>query len=68
MKLIDVLVKAEKGDLEDDCRVIIDDELFYWNSTEKKFYTTPKNKFQNEYRRVDTFALDLECDILGVKQ
>lgn len=44
MKLIDLLVMAEKGELKDNERVIIDDSLYYWNSEDKKFYTTPKGK------------------------
>lgn len=67
MKLIDLLVMAENKELKDDQRVIIDDQLYYWNEKDKRFYTTPSKKCQDMYRTISTDRLDYECEILQNK-
>lgn len=48
VKLIDVLVMTENGTLKDDERVIIDDDLYFWNSKDKKLTKEElKNFFLN---------------------
>lgn len=64
VKLIDVLVMAENGTLKDDERVIIDDELYFWNSKNKKFYVNPKGKYQVIYKMIYTYSLSIECELI----
>ncbi len=64
LKLIDVLIKVENKTLKDNSRVIIEDDLYYYNLEDKKFYTTPKDKHQTTYRNIFTNQLSLPCEIL----
>ena len=68
MKLIDLLVKIENKTLKDNARVIIDDKLYYYNSEDKKFYTTPNDKFQYTYRNICTYELDLPFEIIDKQE
>ena len=64
VKLIDVLVMAENGTLKDDERVIIDDDLYFWDSKDKKFYDKPKGKYQVTYRMIYTYSLSIKCELI----
>lgn len=64
VKLIEVLNMIEDKTLKDDERVIIDNDLYYFNQEEKKFYTVPSSKYQSNYRNIYTYNLDLECDLI----
>lgn len=45
-------------------RVIIDDELYFWNSKNKKFYVNPKGKYQVIYKMIYTYSLSIECELI----
>lgn len=64
IKLIEVLNMIENKSLQDDERVIIDNELYYFNHEDKKFYTVSSEKNQNTYIEIYTNKLDLECELI----
>ena len=63
LKLIDLLIQAENGTLEDKQKVIIEDDIYYWDKEDKRFYDRLNNKCQAYYKDIYTNELDIPCGI-----